>query len=169
MLQILRRCWMKRIMFSALLSASIFMLPVSSSAQSAYNTNTGCGLGNQLFKEIGQDSILFQVLAVTVNQTILFNQVFGITSGTLGCKQPSKIVDEKLGKFVSDNMDRLARDIASGSGESLDTVAELMSVPVEKRAAVYASLQENFERIYTSAEVESSEVIDSIVGIIANS
>lgn len=146
------------------LAVTVMLPGVSHSA--GYNENTGCGLGNQLFKEIGQDSILFQVLAVTVNQTILFNQVFGITSGTLGCKKPTKVVEnEKVQKFVADNMDSLAQDMAMGRGESLDTLAELMGVPAEKKAEFYASLQSNFTKIYTSESVQSSDVIDNISSI----
>jgi len=145
----------------ALAFAVTLMLPgVSHSA--AYNENTGCGLGNQLFKEIGQDSVLFQILAVTTNG-IFGNQTFGITSGTLGCKKPTKVVkNEKVEKFVADNMDSLAADMAMGRGESLDTLAELMNVPVEKKAEFYASLQSNFTKIYTSEKVESADIIDNI-------
>lgn len=158
---------MKRFVVAGLAFAfavSVMLPGVSYSA--GYNENTGCGLGNQLFKEIGQDSVLFQVLAVTVNQTILFNQVFGITSGTLGCKQPTKLVEnEKLNKFVADNMDSLAQDMATGRGESLETLAELMGVPAEKKPEFFASLQANFTNIYTSEKVVSADVIDNIASI----
>ncbi|MBI5587603.1 MAG: DUF3015 family protein [Deltaproteobacteria bacterium] len=140
------------------------MLPgVSHSA--GYNENTGCGLGNQLFKEIGQDSVLFQIVAVTTNG-ILGNQTFAISSGTLGCKKPTKVVEnEKVQKFVADNMDTIAQDIATGRGESLDTLAELMGIPAEKKAEFYASLQSNFTKIYTSESVQSADVIDNISSI----
>lgn len=145
----------------ALVFAVTVMLPgVSYSA--GYNENTGCGLGNMIFKEIGQDSILFQALAVTTNM-FLGNQTFGITSGTLGCKKPTKVVEnEKVEKFVADNMDSLAQDMAMGRGESLDTLAELMGVPAEKKAEFYAALQSNFTKIYTSANVQSADVIDNV-------
>lgn len=148
----------------ALAFAAAVMLPGVSSAQ-GYNENTGCGLGNQLFKEIGQDSILFQILAVTTNG-ILGNQTFGISSGTLGCKKPTKVVEnEKVQKFVADNMDSLAQDMAVGRGETLDALAELMNVPAEKRAEFYASLQTNFTRIYASSDVQSADVIDNIAAL----
>lgn len=148
--------------------AGSMVLPVQSSAQ-GYNTNTGCGLGNQLFQEIGQDSILFQVLAVTTNG-ILGNQTFGITSGTLGCSKPTKIVkNERMEKFVAANMDTLAQDIATGNGEALDALAELMAVPAVQRDGFYALLQANFTNIYTSEKIQSSEVIDKIADIASRS
>lgn len=154
---------------SSLLLAGVLFMPASASAQGAYDTNTGCGLGNQLFREVGQDTLLFQIFAVTTNGTF-GNQTFGITSGTLGCKTPSKIVqNEKIERFVADNMDSLAQDIASGSGESVSTLAELMEVPAEQRSAFYARLQSSFNEIYTSSEVQSSDVIEGIYRVAANS
>ncbi|MEK7772991.1 MAG: DUF3015 family protein, partial [Deltaproteobacteria bacterium] len=90
----------------------------------------------------------------------------GISSGTLGCKQPSKVVsNDRLNKFVAENMDELAKDIASGGGESLDAVAELAGVPAEKKAGFYASLQANFTKIYPSVDVRSADVIDNIANV----
>ena len=69
------------------------------------------------------------------------SQTFGITSGTLECEQPAKIAaTEKLMEFVYANMDNQASDIASGKGESLDTLAELMSVPSEDCNKLYVTL-----------------------------
>ncbi len=153
---------------SALLLAGAFMLPSSAVAQS-YDTNVGCGLGNMLFKEIGQDKTLFQILAVTTNG-FFFNQTFGITSGTLGCAQPSMFVEnEKVLRFVADNMDTLAQDIAAGNGEALSTLAELMEIPAEQRPVFFSKLQENFNGIYSSSAVESADVIEGIYKIASNS
>lgn len=157
---------MKRTLFAGLSLAFIVGLaaiPGSANAQSNFDANTGCGLGTMAIKE--GDSVLLQILAVTTNQ-ILGNQTFGISSGTLGCKQPSRVVqDERLQRFVAENMDSIAHDIASGGGESLDTLSELMSVPSEKRAEFYASLQTNFKKIYASEGVQSADVIDNIASI----
>ncbi len=145
----------------------IISLPAVTSAQSAFDKNVGgCGLGSMIVKE--SDTVLFQVLAVTTNG-ILGNQTFGISSGTLECKQPSKFVNnEKLNRFVAENMDPLAQDIATGGGESLDTLAELISIPVEKRPEFYAALQANFKKIYASTTVQSADVIDNIVTVKAD-
>ncbi|HBG45514.1 MAG TPA: hypothetical protein DDW94_00830 [Deltaproteobacteria bacterium] len=134
-------------------------------AHAAYDTNVGCGLGYMLFKEIGQEKTLFQVFAVTTNGTF-GNQTFGISSGTLECKQPASFVsNDRLKTFVAANMETLAQDMAAGSGETLVTLAELMEVPTEKRSAFYASVQSNFKSIYTSADVQSADVIDNIAKV----
>lgn len=155
---------MKRIAMYGLAVAffgGMLAAPGTASAQ-AYNENTGCGLGNMIFKNIGQDSLLFQILAVTTNG-IVGNQTFGISSGTLGCSRPAKIVfNEKVNTFVAANMDELARDMAMGQGETLDTLAELMAIPSEKKGEFYAALQANFKTIYASEGVQASDVVEAV-------
>ncbi len=126
--------------------------------------NTGCGLGYVIFKD-QPDSVIFDSLAVTTNGTSA-NQTFGITSGTLECKRPENLVkNDKLFRFVSENMDSVAADIASGNGEYLETVAELLNIPDEKRDKFYSRLQDNFDKIFYSENVQSAYVIDKIVKI----
>ncbi|WP_457625809.1 DUF3015 family protein [Persephonella sp.] len=150
---------MKKFMAAAL---GVAILSIPSFAVN--KENTGCGLGYMIFKD-APDSTLFEILAVTTNGTF-GNQTFGITTGTLECKQPQKVVkNDRLFKFVTENMDQLASDIASGNGETLDTVAELMNIPENKKAEFYAKLQENFDKIYPSEKVQSADVIDKIVEI----
>lgn len=128
--------------------------------------NTGCGLGAAAVGAQGDDSLLLQ-LVITFLNGISGNQTFGITSGTSECKAPTKIVEnERTKEFVAANMDNLAKDIAVGHGESLDTFAELMKISDERRSEVYVKLQANFSSIFTSEEVESADVIDNIVAII---
>lgn len=163
---------MKRLILagsSLFLAGVFFMLPSGVSAQGTFEPNVGCGLGHLIFKEGAQDKILIQVLAVTTNGTF-GNQTFGISSGTLDCKQPVKIAShQKLERFVADNMDALAQDMAAGRGEAVSTLAELMNVSVDERAAFYTLLQANFNNIYTTASVEYSDVIENINRVVSNS
>lgn len=122
------------------------------------NENTGCGLGSLVIKN--QNTVVLQVLAATTNGTS-GNQTFGITSGTSNCDKPSNFVsNDKLNKFVAENMDELAMDISAGKGETLETVAKLMNV--ENKEVFSAKLQANFSNIYSSQNVTSANVIDSI-------
>jgi len=147
---------MKKVLGSLAVAAAL-----TSSAFAAGNTNTGCGLGSVLLED--QSSTLMQVVATSLNGTS-GNQTFGITSGTLNCDKPAKMVgNEKVNTFVAENMDTLAMDIAQGQGESLTTLATLMKV--EDKAAFAANLQANFDKIYTSDAVSSATVIDNIVTI----
>jgi hypothetical protein len=122
------------------------------------NDNTGCGLGSLLIKN--QNTTMLQAFAATSNATS-GNQTFGITSGTSNCSKPNNFVsNDKLNKFVTENMDELALDISAGKGETLSTVAKLMNV--EDTSAFSAKLQANFSNIYTNENVTSATVIDSI-------
>ena len=145
---------MKKTLFIATVVA---LLSTSSFA----NENTGCGLGSKVIEK--QDSVVMQVFAATTNGTS-GNQTFGITSGTSGCAKPAKFVsNDKANEFVAGNMDALALDISNGQGEALSTLATLLHV---SNKDVFAStLQANFDKIYTSSDVSSADVIDNIVAL----
>ena len=144
---------MKKTLFIAVTTALL--------STSSFAGNVGCGLGNSVIKN--QDSVLMQVFAVTTNGTS-GNQTFGITSGTSGCAKPAKFVsNDKANEFVAGNMDALALDISNGQGEALDTLATLLHV---SNPETFASvLQKNFNKIYTSEDVSSANVIDNIVAL----
>lgn len=128
------------------------------SAGVAQADNTGCGLGTTLWE--GQSGLAPQVLAVTTNGT-LGNQTFGITFGTLGCKQDG-VVKSPVAMFTGSNMDRLARDMAIGAGESLETLAELLGIESEDRSAFYQAARSNFSTIFPSADVTAEQVLDAL-------
>ncbi|CAM3421455.1 DUF3015 family protein [Arcobacter aquimarinus] len=143
---------MKKIM-SLLVSTAL-----ASSLYAINNENTGCGLGSIVIKD--QSTVFLQVIAATTNGTS-GSQTLGITSGTSNCDKPTNFVsNDKLNQFVGENMDELAMDISSGKGETLNTVAKLMNV--ENTQEFSAKLQANFSEIYTSENVTSAQVIDSI-------
>lgn len=157
---------MKRILI--LVVISLFIASTAFAAGQA-RRNVGCGLGTMLFKDSADDKWLLQALQATTNGTF-GNQTFGITTGTSECERATKIAsNEKLNQFVADNMDNLAKDIAMGHGETLDTLAELMEVPLQERAEFYSKLQVNFSSIFTSADVQAAEVLDNIVTITSQS
>lgn len=128
-------------------------------------SNTGCGLGTMLWENNADGSVISQSLQATTNGTF-GNQTFGITSGTSGCAQPANLIkNDKLLAFTADNLDLLARDIASGQGETLDTVAELLDVPAAERPAFGAALQSNFDQIFVTGTETAGVVLDRIAVI----
>jgi len=145
-----------------IVALAVFFL-MTGAAYAGLKDNCGCGLGSQIFYD--KDSLLFQVLATFTNG-ICGNQTFGISSGTLGCDKPKNLVKtEELNKFVAENMDNLAIDIASGEGESLNSVAEIIEVPADRRHEFFSALQNNFGKIYSSANVSHTDVVDGIVSV----
>jgi len=151
---------LKRIALAIILTSTWTVGAYAASARA----NTGCGLGTVLWENRADNSILSQALQSTTNG--LGSQTFAITSGTMECREPAKAVkNEHLNQFVKANMDNLAKDIAQGRGETLDTFAELLNVPVEQRPAFAAKLQGNFDKVFTSEQVVLADVIDNAVTV----
>jgi len=153
---------MKGLRITAL--CGVFLMLVSGAAIAGQAAkNTGCGLGTVLWGNKADGSVFSQSMQATTNAT-LGNQTFGITSGTLDCEQPSNVAaTERLMEFTVANMDNLARDIARGEGESLETLAELLAVPEANRGEFYASLQGNFNDIFTTGDESAANLLDRIV------
>lgn len=149
----------------ALLGTIVFVMILTSSAfayEKKYGA-AGCGLGSML---IGDEPGMIQVLAAIVNNAIV-PQTFGISSGTMNCEKQAKFSsNEKLNQFVVANIDNLAKDVAMGQGESLETLAEIMGIPAIERTVIYSKLQANFSSIFTSEKVEAANVIDNIITVI---
>lgn len=133
---------------------------LSSAAFAGVNSQTGCGLGSMIIKD--DSTAIMLALQATTNGTSA-NQTFGITSGTSGCKKTKFVMNERAEEFVASNMDQLAKEIATGHGESVDTLAELLSV--DDKEAFASTLQSNYNSIYTSKNVEMADVLDNIATI----
>ena len=131
---------------------------VPASAMAAGENNIGnCGWGSKLFD--GQSGIAPQVLGATTNTTF-GNQTFAITSGTSGCTQDGAVKSNwKTALFIDGNKDMLARDMSVGSGETLDSLAHLMGVEAQDRAAFNQVAKENLWKIFAA---------DSTADIMAN-
>jgi len=148
----------------------VVTLAMASAAFAAGNArnNVGCGLGTMLWENKADSSILFQSFQATTNGTS-GSQTFGLSSGTSECSQPKNFVqNEQLINFVQANMDNLAKDIAIGKGETLDTFAELLGVVPAEQQAFNNKLQANFDKIFTSENVVMAEVIDNTVAVALN-
>ncbi len=154
------------VVLSIMLVSSAFA--ASKGASGRAHKNVGCGLGTMLFKNNADDSSLLQAFQATTNSTS-GNQTFGVTTGTSECDQPSAFVkNDRLNEFVVANMDNLAKDIAMGRGETLEAFAELLQIPVEKRAEFYQKLQTNFAKIFTSENVVLANVVDNVAAVSKN-
>lgn len=145
----------------ACLVASIVLLPCVAFA--APNVG-GCGWGSKLMA--GNEGIAPQVLAVTTNGTS-GSQTFGITSGTSGCTQSGVVqTNWKTAMFVGNNMNKLARDMSVGKGESLDSLASLLNVQEKDKPLFNQTAQANFSVIFPNAQVTSEQVMASLKGVL---
>ena len=133
------------------------VIALGSFAFASQNSQTGCGLGSVIIKD--DSSALMLAIQATTNGTS-GNQTFGITSGTSGCKKTKLVMNERTSEFVAANMDTLAKEIAAGRGESLDTLDELLEV--KNKIAFNTKLQSNYNKIYSSKSVKIANVLDNI-------
>ncbi|QSZ41637.1 DUF3015 domain-containing protein [Sulfurimonas aquatica] len=132
------------------------VVALSSVAFAGVNNQTGCGLGAIIIKD---DSTAI-MLALQGTTNAMASQSIAITLGTMGCKKTKFVMNERASEFVASNMDILAKEISVGHGESLDTLAELLEV--EDKAMFSASLQTNYNKIYSSKSVKMADVLDNI-------
>ena len=143
-----------------LIIASLLVLtPLAAQA----GNSAGCGLGSTLFK--GQSGVGPNVLAATTNG-ISGNQTFGMSTGTLGCNA-NDTVTAAADTFLDANMERVARDMSTGEGEALETLATLIGVEAADKATFYTVSQANFKTIYSRDDVTSIEVLTSLKAVMA--
>jgi len=148
---------MKKLIVAAVLIAS-------SSAAMADN-DIGCGLGTQVWA--GQRGLVPKVLGATTNGTS-GNQTFGITFGTLGCHQNGVVTaSARLGEFMGNNQEVLARDMSVGHGESLEVLANLIGIKDADKSAFYSATKANFATIYAANNKTTGDVLTSLQQVMA--
>ena len=146
-----------------LTAAALVVLPTASVF--AASNNVGCGVGSMIFE--GQSGVLPQILAVTTNGTF-GNQTLGITFGTLGCAKNGVVsVPERVARFTDDNLDKLARDMAVGDGEALNSLAALMEVEQSDKPAFFNTTKSHFAKIFPDENVTSQEVLLNLNNVLA--
>lgn len=133
------------------------------SSMAMADRDVGCGIGSEVWA--GQRGLLPKLLAGTTNH-IFFNQLFGITFGTLGCSQGGTVTAQVV-TFTNENAESLARDMAVGQGESLNVLAELMRIKAEDKARFFALSKENFTTIYSAENQNSLQVLASLQAVMA--
>lgn len=154
-------------MFKKIALATV--LALSSTAAFADN-DVGCGIGTQIwssqtaFKDVA-DGRVVKLLAATTNG-VFWNQGFGITFGTLGCKGDGKITAQ-VAEFVDGNAEALARDMAVGQGENLEVLAQLLNISAADQAHFYAVAKAQFANIYT-ADATTASVVTALHQVMAN-
>lgn len=145
--------------------ALVTMLALGPAAGALADPDIGCGLGTQIWT--GSKGVGPKVLGATTNGT-LGNQTFGISSGTLGCHQGGTVTaDARLQIFAGANIERLARDMAQGSGEALDAFAALVGIRPEDRPAFNAFTQAHFADLYAGDTVTAAQMLDSLERLMA--
>ena len=143
---------------------AVIATAITFTASNAYAENTGCGWGTMVFE--GKSGKGNEILAVTTNGT-LGNQTFGITTGTAGCDEGATIASAEVQVFASANMNKLARDMAIGEGETLDSLADLMKIDEADKAKFFTLTKTNFDKIYPTEDVTTGEMLSALQEVMA--
>lgn len=147
---------------SLLLAA--LLLPATAMAAGENNIGS-CGWGSKVFQ--GQRGLAPQVLGATTNGTS-GNQTFAISSGTSGCTQDGAVSSTwKTAMFIDGNKDKLAQDMSKGSGESLQSLAQLIGVKDADKAAFYRATKENFAQIFGSEQASADQIAAGLKQVLA--
>jgi hypothetical protein len=154
---------MKALLNLIVLGAAVLMLVAATGAQAGT-----CGVGNRIWA--GNDGIGAKLLASTTNFWTL--KAISTTFGIAGCEQGEPLFglrfDEKVLHFASNNLDRLARDIARGSGEHLSALAKLIEVSDRDLPAFQDLTQRNFATLFPHDDVTVGEVLFNLDRLIGN-
>lgn len=128
------------------------------------DTGPGCGLGKIVWADSSNaDSVGGQLFISTTNNTILPWQAFGITSGTLGCKNNGKVwAERKVNAFASINFEPLSQEMAQGGGEYLASLATLMGVPEAHQAEFFALAQEQYASLIQSEGTSPDAMVKAL-------
>ncbi len=148
--------------------AFLVLLVVSMMAPAAFagavRNNVGCGLGTLLFESVGKPNggWLLQMTASWTNATL--SNTFSMTTGTINCAgNINKAVSIEVYEFVTANMDNLAKDIAMGHGDTINSLGSMLAV--KDVNAFGSKLQANFSEIFPNSEVQSDSVANKIIAL----
>lgn len=149
-----------------LIAVLSLVVALPSAALAADGADGSCGVGSMIFK--GQSGVGPQVLAITTNGSTL-NQVFGVSSGTLGCSPNATVKSNmKSAMFIDNNKGQLARDMSVGGGETLASLSHLLGVEAKDQAAFNRLAKDNVARIFTTDSVATEQVITALREVLAS-
>jgi hypothetical protein len=101
-------------------------------------------------------------MASTTNQ-FLFNQMFGLSSGTVGCTNSGHFAQhERATLFANLNFDDLSQEMAQGGGEHLASLATLLGVPEEQQPAFFVMTQEKYATLVQSGETTPRAMLTAL-------
>lgn len=126
--------------------------------------DAGCGLGSIIF---GDTPGFVQIFAATTNGTSI-NQAFGITSGTSNCDAQGIVLAERQQEqFVENNFSGLAKEMATGKGENLTTLAGLLGCPAVEQDRFNTLTQRNYSTIVASDATTPGDMLTTVKTVLS--
>jgi len=149
-------------LFGALMVIALVGVHTQLAFAGGYSHDPGCGLGSEIFKS-GSKSIASQTLASTTNQVIFSNQLFGLSTGSLGCTNSGHFAqNEQATLFANLNFNNLSQEMAQGGGEHLASLATLLGVPAEQQSAFFSMTQEKYTTLIQSGEATPRAMLTAL-------
>ncbi len=141
-----------------LVAMFVAMAFVSSAFAAGYNA-AGCGWGGKVIQKNG---ILDQLGATMLNGSS-GNSTFAMTSGTSGCAKMGLVMAEKEQTlFVENNYHGLAKEMAAGEGEDLNTLAGLLGCSADQTHSFAAFTKQNYDSIFKNEQGTPSQMLASL-------
>jgi hypothetical protein len=147
----------------SIIAAAVLTVLLSASGALADN-DVGCGVGTEVWK--GQKGLGPKLLASFTNAVTF--QSISITFSLLNCNgQDTVTAAAELRRFAATNLDRIAREMATGGGESVDALAFLMGVPEPSRDAFAALAQGHFGELFVGDRATAGDMLDALERLMA--
>lgn len=140
---------------TVLLSSSLYAQQKAGVVNRGYG-QAGCGLGSIVF---GSQKGPVQILGATLNLTGM--QTFAMTSGTSNCKA---VFGRDATDFIDANRMTLAKEMAKGEGETLDSLATIYRC--KNADAASEALKSNYQEIFSNPDKHSAAINESIINIL---
>ena len=159
---------MKSVVASMLVA---MMIAVGSPVLAAGYGAAGCGPGSMIFKQNTKSEQLMSwgtnfAISVLLIPSI---QPSAISTGVSNCGgSKAAVLAQEDERFVARNFDNLAKEMAVGRGESLDTLAGLLGCPVEQRSSFAAFTQKNYVFLFRSEETMPQEMLTTLKNELSN-
>ncbi len=121
----------------------------------------GCGLGYLLLSNRDNEKVT-QVIGATTNGTF-GSQTFGISSGTSGCTADGAVKMARATEvYIDVNYDSLRREMASGQGEYVNTLAAMLGASESTRPQMVQMFQAEYNSLFPKAETNSAEFLQNL-------
>ena len=159
---------MKSVVTSMLVA---IMIAIGGPVMAAGYGAAGCGPGSMIFK---QNTKSEQLMSWGTNFAISMLlipsiQPSAISTGVSNCGgSKAAVLAQEDENFVARNFDSLAKEMAVGQGESLDTLAGLLGCPAGQRSSFAAFTQKNYASLFRSEETVPQEMLATLKDELSN-
>lgn len=134
----------------------VLLLVIAPAGFAMADNDIGCGVGTMIWE--GQTGLAPKIAGSFTNA--LTFQSISITFGIVNCNgQNTVTASAEIRRFVSVNLDALAREMAIGEGETLESFAHLLEVGESDRANFYSLTQDHFTELFTNDHTTAGDML----------